>query len=70
VLKAGKFDCAYLDNGVQYTAGHLGKACAKLGIRIASSSGLETSSFLEKPAQSWGYGSSMQNRERASQKAR
>ncbi len=34
VLKAGKFDCAYLDNGVQYTAGHLGKACAKLGIRI------------------------------------
>lgn len=34
VLKAGKFDCAYLDNGVQYTAEHLGKACAKLGIRI------------------------------------
>ncbi len=34
VLKAGKFDCAYLDNGVQYTASHLGKACAKLGIRI------------------------------------
>lgn len=34
VLKAGKFDCAYLDNGVQYTAGHLGKACAKLGIRL------------------------------------
>lgn len=34
VLKAGKFDCAYLDNGVQYTAGHLGRACAKLGIRI------------------------------------
>lgn len=34
VLKAGKFDCAYLDNGVQYTAGHLLKACAKLGIRI------------------------------------
>ena len=34
VLKAGKFDCAYLDNGVQYTSGHLGKACAKLGIRI------------------------------------
>lgn len=34
VLKAGKFDSAYLDNGVQYTAGHLGKACAKLGIRI------------------------------------
>lgn len=34
VLKAGKFDCAYLDNGVQYTAAHLGKACAKLGIRL------------------------------------
>lgn len=34
VLKAGKFDCAYLDNGVQYTASHLGRACAKLGIRI------------------------------------
>ena len=34
VLKAGKFDCAYLDNGVQYTAGHLGRVCAKLGIRI------------------------------------
>ena len=34
VLKAGKFDCVYLDNGVQYTASHLGKACAKLGIRI------------------------------------
>ena len=34
VLKAGKFDCAYLDNGVQYTAWHLGKACAKLGIRL------------------------------------
>ncbi len=34
VLKAGKFDCAYLDNGVQYTASHLGKACAELGIRI------------------------------------
>lgn len=34
VLKAGKFDCAYVDNGVQYTADHLGKACAKLGIRL------------------------------------
>ena len=34
VLKAGKFDCAYLDHGVQYTASHLGKACAELGIRI------------------------------------
>lgn len=34
VLKAGRFDCVYLDNGVQYTAGHLGKACAKLGIRL------------------------------------
>ena len=34
VLKAGKFDCAYLDKVVQYTSGHLGKACAKLGIRI------------------------------------
>lgn len=34
VLKAGKFDCAYLDNGVQYTAVHLGRACAKLGIRL------------------------------------
>jgi len=34
VLKAGKFDCAYLDNGAQYTAEHLLKACAKLGIRI------------------------------------
>lgn len=34
VLKAGRFDCAYLDNGAQYTAAHLGKACAKLGIRI------------------------------------
>lgn len=34
VLKAGKFDCAYLDNGVQYRAGHLAKACAKLGIRL------------------------------------
>ena len=34
VLKAGKFDCAYLDRGSQYTAGHLQQACAKLGIRI------------------------------------
>lgn len=34
VLKVGKFDCAYLDNGIQYTAGHLGKACAKLEIRV------------------------------------
>ena len=34
ILKAGKFDCAYLDNGAQYTADHLGKACAKLGIRL------------------------------------
>ena len=34
VLKSGKFDCAYLDNGAQYTTEHLGKACAKLGIRI------------------------------------
>ncbi len=34
VLKAGKFDCVYLDNGAQYTTGHLLKACAKLGIRI------------------------------------
>ena len=34
VLKAGKFGCAYLDNGTQYTASHLGKACAKLGIRL------------------------------------
>ena len=34
VLKAGKFDCANLDNGVQYTASYPGKACAKLGIRI------------------------------------
>ncbi len=34
LLKAGKFDCAYLDNGVQYTADHLGKACAKLEIRL------------------------------------
>lgn len=34
VLKAGGSGCAYLDNGVQHTASHLGKACAKLGIRI------------------------------------
>lgn len=34
VIKAGRFDCAYLDNGVQYTADHLVKACAKLGIRV------------------------------------
>ncbi|MEY8327553.1 Mu transposase C-terminal domain-containing protein [Lachnospiraceae bacterium 54-11] len=34
VLKSGKFDCAYLDNGAQYTTEHLGKACAKPGIRI------------------------------------
>ena len=34
VLKAGKFDCSYLDSGVQFTAEHLGRACAKLGIRI------------------------------------
>ena len=34
VLKAGSFDCAYLDNGVQYTGEPLLKACARLGIRI------------------------------------
>ncbi|MCM1225035.1 MAG: DDE-type integrase/transposase/recombinase [Lachnospiraceae bacterium] len=34
VLKAGRFDCAYLDNGSQYTGEHLLSACAKLGIRI------------------------------------
>ena len=34
VLKAGRFDCAYLDNGAQYTGEHLLKACARLGIRI------------------------------------
>ena len=31
VLKAGRFDCAYLDNGAQYTGEHLLKACAKIG---------------------------------------
>ena len=34
VLKAGRFDCAYLDNGAQYTGEQLLKACARLGIRI------------------------------------
>ena len=50
VLKAGKFDCAYLDRGSQYTAGHLQQACAKLGIRIlhAKPGACESKGKIEK----------------------
>lgn len=34
VLKFGKFDCAYLDNGKQYISKKLLESCARLGIRI------------------------------------
>lgn len=34
VLKHGKFDCTYLDNGTQYTTNQLEMACSKLGIRV------------------------------------
>lgn len=34
ILKHGRFDCAYLDNGTQYTSNQLEQACAKLGIRV------------------------------------
>lgn len=34
VLKAGVWDCVYLDNGKQYITPGLHEACAKLGIRV------------------------------------
>ncbi|MCD7746609.1 MAG: DDE-type integrase/transposase/recombinase, partial [Lachnospiraceae bacterium] len=34
ILKHGRFDCTYLDNGTQYTSNQLEQACAKLGIRV------------------------------------
>lgn len=34
MLKHGRFDCTYLDNGTQYTSNQLETACAKLGIRV------------------------------------
>lgn len=34
ILKHGKFDSTYLDNGAQYTSVQLETACAKLGIRV------------------------------------
>ena len=50
VLKAGRFDCAYLDNGAQYTAEHLLKACARLGIRLvhAKPGACESKGKIEK----------------------
>lgn len=34
VLKYGKFDCAYLDNGKQYISKQLEKSCARLSLRL------------------------------------
>jgi len=50
VLKAGRFDSAYLDRGSQYMAEHLQRACAKLGIRIlhAKPGACESKGKIEK----------------------
>lgn len=34
IIRHGRFDCTYLDNGTQYTTNQLETACAKLGIRV------------------------------------
>ena len=34
VLKFGKFDCGYVDNGGQYISKQLNESCARLGIRL------------------------------------
>lgn len=34
ILKFGKFDCGYVDNGRQYITRQLNESCARLGIRI------------------------------------
>ncbi len=34
IIKHGRFDCTYLDNGTQYTTNQLETACARLGIRV------------------------------------
>ncbi|MGI6057355.1 MAG: DDE-type integrase/transposase/recombinase [Bilifractor sp.] len=34
ILKFGKFDCAYLDNGSQYISKQLAKSCARLSLRL------------------------------------
>jgi putative transposase len=34
VLKFGKFDCGYVDNGGQYITRQLNESCARLGIRL------------------------------------
>lgn len=34
ILKWGKWDACYLDNGTQYTSNQLHSACARLGIRV------------------------------------
>lgn len=34
ILKFGKFDCAYLDNGGQYISKQLAKSCARLSLRL------------------------------------
>lgn len=34
ILKFGKFDCAYVDNGGQFISKQLNESCARLGIRI------------------------------------
>ncbi len=50
VLKAGRFDSAYLDRGSQYMAEHLQRSCAKLGIRIlhAKPGACESKGKIEK----------------------
>ncbi|MDD5935162.1 MAG: DDE-type integrase/transposase/recombinase [Clostridiales bacterium] len=34
ILKFGKFDCGYVDNGTQYISRQLNESCARLGIRL------------------------------------
>lgn len=34
ILKFGKFDCGYVDNGTQYITRQLNEGCARLGIRL------------------------------------
>lgn len=34
ILKFGKFDCGYVDNGKQYVSEQLNESCARLGIRV------------------------------------
>lgn len=50
VLKWGKWDACYLDNGTQYTSSQLHAACARLGIRVlhAKPGACESKGKIEK----------------------